>query len=136
MNIQKQKQYPAAKRRWYLANRVLCILRAKIWQATHPMRVSLKNRRWKRRNIVMVRATTNAYRRKLRNARPRSADKKAIRDIYKQAALLREQGHDVHVDHKIPISRGGLHIAANLQILPAILNMRKGNKLDYTPAMA
>lgn len=34
-----------------------------------------------------------------------------------------------HVDHIIPISRGGLHHETNLQILPGILNLRKSDKL-------
>ena len=35
---------------------------------------------------------------------------------------------DCHVDHIIPLSKGGRHVASNLQILPAGLNLRKGTK--------
>jgi len=39
---------------------------------------------------------------------------------------LPELGHKMHVDHVIPLARGGLHHEDNLQILPAGINMRKG----------
>jgi hypothetical protein len=36
-----------------------------------------------------------------------------------------------HVDHIIPITKGGWHKADNLQYLPAAVNLRKMTKLDY-----
>lgn len=36
-----------------------------------------------------------------------------------------------HVDHIIPLSRGGWHTAENLQYLPAAINMNKKTKLNY-----
>jgi hypothetical protein len=41
-----------------------------------------------------------------------------------------------HVDHIIPISRGGYHIHTNMQVIPAITNLRKHNKLPYEIAKA
>jgi hypothetical protein len=38
-----------------------------------------------------------------------------------------------HVDHIIPLTRGGIHSPCNLQILPAIINIKKGNRLTYCP---
>lgn len=38
-----------------------------------------------------------------------------------------------HVDHIIPISKGGLEHQDNLQYLPASENIRKGARLDYVP---
>ncbi len=37
-------------------------------------------------------------------------------------------GQDYHVDHVIPIAKGGPHHPDNLQILPADLNLKKGAK--------
>lgn len=37
-----------------------------------------------------------------------------------------ELTHKVHVDHIQPLAKGGLHVAENLQLLPAGINMRKG----------
>lgn len=49
----------------------------------------------------------------------------ALRDFYTSMSL----GEVFHVDHKIPVSLGGLHEASNLQVIPAIDNLRKSNKI-------
>ena len=36
-----------------------------------------------------------------------------------------------HVDHVIPLSRGGYHIHTNLQVIPATINVRKHAKLPH-----
>ncbi len=78
----------------------------------------------------------------MRGARMRKggANDAAIRAIYAEAVRVEklvancpvfdipEIGKKIHVDHIIPLSKGGLHIAENLQLLPAGLNMRKGVK--------
>ena len=38
-----------------------------------------------------------------------------------------------HVDHIVPLAKGGLHEPANLQYLTACDNIAKGTKTDYTP---
>lgn len=61
----------------------------------------------------------------LRRATPKWADREAIREFYKN----RPEGF--HVDHIVPIhGKGvcGLHVLDNLQYLPAIDNLKKGNK--------
>lgn len=47
-----------------------------------------------------------------------------LRDFYREMSL----GEEFHVDHIVPLSRGGMHCADNLQVIPAIDNLRKGNK--------
>lgn len=49
-----------------------------------------------------------------------------IRDI-----ITRFKGEQYHVDHIIPLSKGGLHYEDNLQILKASINRSKSDKLDY-----
>lgn len=58
---------------------------------------------------------------------PPDANHDIIRKIYENCP----QGYEV--DHRIPISKGGLHHQDNLQYLPISENRRKGNKLDYGP---
>ena len=54
----------------------------------------------------------------------------SILSIYQKCAKITEEtGVPHHVDHIIPISKGGLHHPDNLQILTATENIRKGNKL-------
>lgn len=46
----------------------------------------------------------------------------ALRDFYRAMSL----GEEFHVDHIQPLSRGGLHVFSNMQVIPAIDNLRKG----------
>lgn len=72
-----------------------------------------------------VKAAVYAYRARKRNAIPDDADLQLIKKIYESAP----EGYQV--DHKIPLSRGGLHHQENLQYLPAKDNQSKNNRLDY-----
>jgi 5-methylcytosine-specific restriction endonuclease McrA len=46
--------------------------------------------------------------------------------VYAVARAWRAAGVSVHVDHVHPIARGGRHEWQNLNILPAIENLKKG----------
>ena len=68
----------------------------------------------------------------VRRATPPWADHLAIAAVYQNAQEMRAAGLDVHVDHIIPLkgeSVCGLHIAENLQIIPAAENLRKHNRI-------
>ena len=77
---------------------------------------------------------THSYRywRRIWDAQPSWADTDAIKAIYREAARLRAQGFDVEVDHIYPL-RGdlvsGLHIPANMRIIPRRENSRRGNRV-------
>lgn len=68
-------------------------------------------------------------------ATPKWANKKAIRQLYLQAAKwnAKNPGNKVHVDHIIPLKSDyvcGLHCENNLQIIPAVSNISKKNRLN------
>jgi hypothetical protein len=73
-----------------------------------------------RRNAV--REVSANYRAKLRNQTPIDADRKAIKEFYKNCP----EGYEV--DHIIAISKGGLHTLSNLQYLTITENRKKGNR--------
>lgn len=41
-------------------------------------------------------------------------------------------GYPWSIDHMIPLARGGKHTWSNLQVIPAVLNSRKQDRLMYT----
>lgn len=107
------------------------------WRAANREHLSAYHR--KRQQSAEVRAL-KAYHQRLRKARLRAnaGDNDEIREIYRRAKHIEqtvkecpvfdlpELGRVMHVDHIVPISKGGKHVAENLQILPIGLNMRKG----------
>lgn len=53
-----------------------------------------------------------------------------VKAVYRlRYTLSRETGAEYHVDHHIPLSRGGKHHPDNLWVVPAAENLRKGSKL-------
>lgn len=62
---------------------------------------------------------------RLRNAIPAGTDMRAMRNIYANCP----SGYEV--DHKIPLTRGGLHHPSNMQYLPSEANRSKGNRLPH-----
>jgi hypothetical protein len=66
-------------------------------------------------------------------ATPPWADLGAIKCIYREAQRLsKETGKKYHVDHFYPLKSEymcGLHIPLNLRIIPALVNVRKNNKI-------
>ncbi len=81
--------------------------------------VAARNREWQRNN-------PGIYKKRLRQQMPAWVDRKAVTEIYRKA---RELG--MSVDHVVPL-RGrlvsGLHVVANLQIIPLPDNRAKSNK--------
>jgi len=87
---------------------------------------------YKKDNKGVVNAYANKRRTQKLHATPAWADEEVIKEIYSEAQRLQEAlGIDLHVDHIIPLQGElvcGLHVASNLQVIPAALNVRKSNK--------
>lgn len=112
---------------------------SRAYRAKHPGYTALKAAQYRQ---TPEGKAIKAKLQRLRKARMRSGqgDNQAIRAIYEQAIAeetiivscpifcLPELGRKLHVDHIIPLSKGGVHHEDNLQILPIGLNMRKGAK--------
>lgn len=105
----------AKNRAWCVANkeRRKAYLKAydKVWCRQNR---GIKSAAWRHREAAKLRAV------------PAWADHAAIRAIYEAAAITGQ-----HVDHIVPLQSPlvcGLHVEANLQLLPPRKNISKGNR--------
>jgi len=68
----------------------------------------------------------------IRQAMPKWADRGSIFKIYQEAMrMTRTTGIKHHVDHIVPLKHPlvcGLHIPCNLQVIPAVENLKKQNR--------
>lgn len=87
---------------------------------------------YRKANAARRLANCAARRARRIKAMPPWADKKAIAAIYRLAkAKTKETGTIWHVDHIVPLKHKlvcGLHVPANLQVLPGVENMKKSNR--------
>ena len=118
----------------------------KKWRAENPEKVKANNKKWKtlypeyykkwddenpeKRNAYHKKwrtkdagQTSAKYRATKRNQTPPDADTKLMQKIYRNCP----EGYEV--DHKIPLSKGGLHHQDNLQYLTIHDNRSKGSKI-------
>ncbi len=88
-------------------------------------RARAKTAQWKKDNKETYNAYLASRKHRVKQATPKWADLKAIRQFYFECP----EGY--HVDHVIPMNGklvSGLHILSNLQYLLAADNLHKGNK--------
>ena len=91
-----------------------------------------KRMRWHYNNPHRALAWSAARRARKRNATPKMSqeEKQRITDIYYRAWCYSQvEIWNFHVDHIIPLAKGGLHHPDNLQILEATINLQKGSRL-------
>jgi hypothetical protein len=127
---------------------------ARIYRKVNADKVKKANRRWvennrEKYNAISYKWIKNNPERAVefagrRRARERNAclmigrdQQRIIDSMYDYSQRLTScLGILHHVDHIIPISRGGYHIHTNMQVLPASINSRKKDKLPHEFANA
>ena len=121
------------KNEWYQDNREAVIERAR----TRPAEKLREYRdAWKENNLVQVRASTKARRRKHKQATPpwlTRKQKSEIRSLYEIAiTMTKTTGEQYVVDHIVPLRSDevcGLHVPWNLRVITQEENLKKSNKL-------
>lgn len=90
-------------------------------------------RNWRQKNPGKVQAHVAKRRAKKLQAMPPWADQKFIAEFYEAARVISEKtGVPHHVDHIVPLNHPdvcGLHIPANLDVIPEAENLQKSNSI-------
>jgi HNH endonuclease len=83
-------------------------------------------RRGRRRKNAAPHSAMRRARKRHNTVATNKTEKAQIALLYRERdRLTRETGVKWHVDHVVPISKGGAHEIRNLQLMPAIKNLRK-----------
>jgi 5-methylcytosine-specific restriction endonuclease McrA len=126
------------KRRWQVENMKHAVAKAAAWKRAHPEQTREINRRYDREHPEKARARLGLRRARLRGAR--IGDQKAVRAFYRAMRLTplvpcyycgkntKPGKRYRHVDHIIPISRGGAHSVENLCCACQKCNASKSTK--------
>jgi len=102
------------------------------WQLNNKQKKSQSQRNWMDKNPSTHTAKEAKRRATKLNATPKWADLNAIKTEYQLAKWCSDvTGEFYHVDHIVPLNGKnvcGLHVHWNLQVLPAQINLQKGNR--------
>lgn len=138
--IQNPKRVKEISKKWSIANRNSETLRAKEWRKNNPAAYKKAVSSWRNKNAIYYKAymafAANQRRIAKLKATPLWLNQNQQEQIfcrYRVAAMYTAEGLGVwHVDHIVPL-RGddvcGLHVPWNLQVIPALANLRKGNSM-------
>ena len=123
INIQRNKRH--AK------NRALINAKAKKWRDENADKVKASVKKYHQNNPDKLNSHCANYRAKKFGATVwmTKEDKEKIAELYEIAKdATKLFGYDWEVDHIVPLSKGGLHKLANLQVVPASWNRAKNNR--------
>jgi len=152
-NKEKRK---ARSKAYYETNKEEVLVKSKVYRKAAKDRIKAyreanrekrkaQSKSWREANREKVKAYREAYRKdnkailyslmskrralKMNQYGKLSADDKfVIEECYELAQLrFKSIGIKWHVDHIIPLSKGGLHKPTNLQVVPATWNLQKSN---------
>ena len=123
----------AVAKQWAKENSERAAAKDRLWKLNNPDKVKITQAKWYRANKHVSVAINSKRRLAVRQQCPAWANKKLITEIYAEATKLSTETNIKHVvDHIIPL-RGkfvsGLHVETNLQVMTALANNKKYNKM-------
>lgn len=132
------EQIAASKKAWVTENKERKAEQDRLYAIQNPSKRKMARDKWSKLNPGKNTAakTKNKLERVLRiPAWLTEDDHWMIEQAYELAALrTRLFGMQWHVDHIIPLKGkrvSGLHVPQNLQVIPAVVNLRKNNRWDH-----
>ena len=129
-HIQKyHKKYRAIEK-----NKIRIAENFKAWKSKNRSKLLKYASNFRKNNPDKMAEFNYLRRARINKSKPLSCEEKtAMKNIYRFSALCSKiLKTPYHVDHIIPISKGGIHHPSNLQIIPAKMNIQKGAKLNET----
>jgi hypothetical protein len=122
----------ASNRAWVTNNKARHEELTRDWYQRNKEQHLANSKDWYAANRHRKLASTTAREERCRLATPIWADRAAIISVYEHARrMTQETGVQYDVDHIIPLhgkAVSGLHIPANLQVIPSAENKRKAAK--------
>lgn len=135
-NVDKQLDQ---RRRYYEQNREQILSRNSSYQSTHREKLLRYRNQWLIQNPHLTRVYSSKRRASQRQRLPAwfgELDQLVAQEAADLARIRSEQtGFEWHVDHMVPLRSKkacGLHCAANLQVIPARINLAKNNRMLFT----
>ena len=116
----------AATKKWRDANKEKHAAQQARYHKQNKDRLNKYVAQWKKDNWSTYKIYLTFRKKRIRIATPKWVDILKLQEIY----INCPKGY--HVDHIVPLNGKnvcGLHVPWNLQYLPAIENLRKGNKI-------
>lgn len=122
------------RKEWEKRNKKIIRVKRKKWELENEEHLFISRKKYREENKDKVRELKKVSEAKRRAVKIKASHKltfteeQLIKQYYKHSTRLQNKlGIEFHVDHIVPLSRGGLHHPSNLQVVPARWNMRKHN---------
>ena len=124
-NKEQQREY---KKKYYEENKEQVLERNKKYYKENKEKELERYKKYYEENPHIRRAKSQRRRARKKAALPHLSknDNLALKLLSEEASML---GESWHLDHIVPLSKGGLHHPDNLQIVRASYNLSKSNKL-------
>jgi 5-methylcytosine-specific restriction endonuclease McrA len=114
------------------------------WRAKYPEKTRELTRQWRKDNLAAFRLSQRAHENKRRSLKKGSGEAFTPDDVKLQRAAQTDKkgvfrcwwcgnplGNEYHVDHRIPITKGGRNDAGNIVLAHRDCNMSKSDKMPW-----
>ncbi len=131
---EKRKLNRDYNRNYRLKNKERLALVKSNWIANNKEKERSYKSNWKKQNPWCAVECFHRRRARIESTSEPSFETKFLAKLCQ--AISKGSGVPHHVDHIIPVSKGGAHRWDNLRIVPAIVNLKKGASMPITEARA